>query len=76
MPRLKHFYGLNRLHYLTANTYRKARIFDSDRYKRKSVQTLDKLRAELGFRIIGYVPIRQPTDCHLLIWPGPARTLP
>jgi hypothetical protein len=35
MPRLKHFYGLNHLHYLTANTYRKARIFDSDRYKRE-----------------------------------------
>ena len=32
MPRLKHFYAQNHLHYLTANTYRKARIFDSDRY--------------------------------------------
>ncbi len=37
---LKHFYGLNHLHYLTANTYRKACIFDSDRFKRKFVQTL------------------------------------
>ena len=55
MPRLKHFDGQNYLHYLTANTYRKARIFDSDRYKRKFVQTLDDLRTELGFRIIGYV---------------------
>jgi REP element-mobilizing transposase RayT len=59
MPRLKHFYGLNHPHYLTANTHRKARIFDSDRYKRKFVQTLDQLRAELGFRIIGYVLIPQ-----------------
>jgi REP element-mobilizing transposase RayT len=59
MPRLKHFYGENHLHYLTANTYRKARIFDSDRYKRKFVQTLDDLRTELGFRIIGYVLIPQ-----------------
>ena len=69
MPRLKHFYGQNHLHYLTANTYRKARIFDSDRYKRKFVQTLDDLRTELGFRIIGYVLM--PEHSHLLIWPGP-----
>jgi REP element-mobilizing transposase RayT len=68
MPRLKHFYGQNHLHYLTANTYRKARIFDSDRYKRKFVQTLDDLRTELGFRIVGYVLM--PEHSHLLIWPG------
>jgi hypothetical protein len=32
MPSLKHFCRLNHLHHLTANTYRKVRIFDSDRY--------------------------------------------
>jgi hypothetical protein len=48
MPCLKHFDGQNHLHYLTANTYRKARIFDSDRYKRQFVQTLDGLRADLA----------------------------
>jgi putative transposase len=74
MPPLKHFYGQNHLHYLTANTYRKARIFGSDRYKRKFVQTLDDLRTELGFRIAGYVLM--PEHSHLLIWPGPCRTLP
>ena len=68
MPGLKHFYGQNHLHYLTANTYRKARIFDSDRYKRKFVQSLDDLRTALGFRIIGYVLM--PEHSHLLIWPG------
>ena len=68
MPGMKHFYGQNHLHYLTANTYRKARIFDSDRYKRKFVQSLDDLRTELGFRIIGYVLM--PEYSHLLIWPG------
>jgi len=31
MPRLKHFYGQHHLHYLTANTYREARILDCDR---------------------------------------------
>ena len=68
MPRLKHYYGQNHLHYLTANTYRKPRSFGSDRFKRRFVQTLDDLRAELGFRIIGYVLM--PEHSHLLIWPG------
>jgi len=31
MPRLKHFYDKHHVHYLTANTYRKARIFGPDR---------------------------------------------
>ncbi|HXX21942.1 MAG TPA: hypothetical protein VEO19_02190 [Terriglobia bacterium] len=53
MPRLKHFYSENHLHFLTANIYRRARIFDSERYKRKFVETLDDLRIELGFGIIG-----------------------
>jgi hypothetical protein len=43
-PRRPHYYGLNHLHYLTANTYRRARIFDSDRFKRKFVKTLGDLR--------------------------------
>ena len=29
VPRQQHYYGLNHLHYLTASTYRRARIFDS-----------------------------------------------
>ena len=52
MPRLKDLYGQNQLHCLTANTYRKGRIFDSGRYKRKFVKTADDLRTELGFGII------------------------
>jgi putative transposase len=67
MSRLEHFYGQHHLHYLTANTYRKARIFDSDRFKLKFVQTLDDLWTDLGFKIIGYVLM--PEHCHLLIWP-------
>jgi putative transposase len=71
-----HYYGENHLHYLTANIYRRARIFDSDRFRLKPVlsaangftQTLGNLRAELGFRIIGYVLM--PEHCHLLIWPS------
>jgi hypothetical protein len=70
MPRLEHFYGQNHLHYLTVNAYRKARIFDSDRYKRKFVQTLDDLRTELGFRIIGYVMRNNPVKRGLVAQPG------
>ena len=51
MPRLKHFYEQNHYHYLTESIYRRARIFDSDRFKRKFVQTLDDLRTELDFKI-------------------------
>jgi REP element-mobilizing transposase RayT len=76
VSRQVHYYGENHLHYLTANIYRRARIFDSDRFKLKPVlsaangftQALADLRAELGFRIIGYVLM--PEHCHLLIWPS------
>jgi putative transposase len=67
MPRLRHFYGLNH-HYVTTSTYRRARLFDSDRFKRKFITTLADLRGELGFRIVGYVLM--PEHCHLLLWPS------
>ena len=70
MPRLKHFYGQNHYHYLTESIYRRARIFDSDRFKHQFVRTLDELRSELGFKIFGYVLM--PEHGHLLIWPSPA----
>ena len=46
MPRQRHYYGLNHLHFNTASTYRRARLFDSDRYRRQFVATLAGLRAE------------------------------
>jgi REP element-mobilizing transposase RayT len=65
MARLRHFYGEDHLDYLATNIYRRARIFDSNRYKRKFIQTLGDLRAELGFKIVSYVLM--PEYCHLLI---------
>jgi hypothetical protein len=50
-----HYYDENHLHHVTANVYRRARIFDSDRFRLKSTQTLADLRTELGFRMIGWV---------------------
>jgi len=63
-----HYSDLNHLHYITANTYRRAHILHSDRFKMKFVETLASLREELGFRMIGYVLM--PEHCHLLIWPS------
>jgi len=42
--------------------------------KRRFVTTLADLRGELAFRIVGYVLIRQLTDCHLLLWPSDGAT--
>jgi hypothetical protein len=44
---------LNHLHFITASTYRRARLFDSDRFRRDFVATLTGLRAELSFKVIG-----------------------
>ena len=51
MPRQKHFYGLNHLHYITRSTYHRARLFDSERFKRQWIGTLNGLRSELKFKI-------------------------
>jgi hypothetical protein len=40
VPGQRHYYGLNHLHYLTASAYRRARVFDSDRFRSHFVKTL------------------------------------
>lgn len=55
MPRQHHYYGLNHLHFITASTYRRARLFNSERFRRHFIQTLAELRADFSFKIIGYV---------------------
>ena len=66
--RQKHYYGLNHLHFLTRSTYRRARLFDSEKFRRRWVKTLEELRCELGFKIIGYVLM--PEHFRLLLWPS------
>jgi len=68
VSRQHHCYGASHLHYITTSTYRRARLFDSERFKLKFTTTFDELRAELGFKINGYVLM--PEHCHLLIWPS------
>jgi putative transposase len=65
----KHYYGFNHLHYLTKNTYRRARLYDSVRFRDHWVATLGELRQELGFKIMGYVVM--PEHFHALLWPTP-----
>jgi REP element-mobilizing transposase RayT len=68
VPKLKHYYGLNHLHYLTTSTHRGGRLFDSERFRNQWVTTLGELRRELGFKIVGYVLM--PEHFHALIWPS------
>ena len=68
MPRQKHYYGENHLHFLTRSVYRRTCLFDSDRFRQRWVETLDDLRRELGFKLAGYVLM--PEHFHLLIWPS------
>ena len=51
------YYGENDLHYLTTSVYRRTQIFNSEHFKREFVATLAELRAEPGFRLLGYVLI-------------------
>jgi REP element-mobilizing transposase RayT len=78
VPQPHRYYGEGHLPYLTTRTCRRARVFDSERSKRRFVTTLSPLRAEWGFRIVGYVLMPEPF--HLLIWPGtagnPSRIMP
>ena len=61
-------YGRNHLHFITASTYRRARLFDSFRFRQNFVSTLDALRTPLQFKILGYVLM--PEHFHLLLWPS------
>ena len=68
MPRQKHYYGENHLHYITRSVYRRTRLFDSEKFRQRWVETLGGLRRELGFKIACYVLM--PEHFHLLIWPS------
>jgi hypothetical protein len=67
----KRYYGPNHLDYLTKSTYRRAGLFDSERFRNQWVVTLGDALRELGFGIVGYVAM--PEDFHALIWPTAER---
>ena len=68
MPRQHHFSDGNHLHFITASTYRRVRLFDSPRFQSRFIETLDALKHEHDFRLVGYVLM--PEHFHLLIWPS------
>ena len=53
---------------MATSTYRRARLFDSARFKNRWEATLGERREELDFRIIGYVVM--PEHFPMLIWPS------
>jgi putative transposase len=66
--RQHHYCAASHLHFITASTYRRVRLFDSPRFRDRFIETLDQLRTEFDFRLVGYVLM--PEHFHLLIWPG------
>ena len=56
---LRRFYGSNHLHFLTTGTYRRARIFDSLRFKRQFISTLAERVAKsfASQKLFGFLPI-------------------
>ncbi|MEE8256340.1 MAG: transposase [Acidobacteriota bacterium] len=68
MQRKHHYYGGNHLHFLTTSTYRRVRLFDSDRFRKNFISTLKRLRTRWGFKIVGYVLM--PEHFHLFIQPS------
>jgi putative transposase len=63
-----HFCGGNHLHFITASTYRRVCLFDSPRFRKRFIETLDQLRNEFDFRLVGYVVM--PDHFHILVWPS------
>lgn len=72
MTTCKRHYAPGELQFLTSSTYRRARLFDSERFRRDFVEILGELRREVGFHLIGWVLM--PDHFHLLIWPHPAES--
>ncbi len=60
------------LQFITASTYCRAKLFESERFRQDFVEVLQQLRQEMGFRLIGWVLM--PEHFHLLIKPEPAES--
>ena len=66
MPkRLRRIYGFGHLHFITFSCYRRLPLLASARSRNVFVRTLDQVRCEYGFRLVGYVVM--PEHVHLFI---------
>src|SRR5579885_2820292 len=69
---LKRVFGLGDLHFLTFSCYRRLPLLKSARARDIFVRELAGVRAEMRFRLIGYVMM--PEHVHLLISEPPGKT--
>ncbi|HVB85260.1 MAG TPA: transposase [Candidatus Dormibacteraeota bacterium] len=66
MPKgLKRIYGQGHLHFITFSCYRRLPLLRSARARNVFVRSLDRVRKEYGFKLVGYVVM--PEHAHLLI---------
>jgi len=72
VPFYNRHYHPGQLQFITTSTYRKAKLFQRERFRRDFVEVLDQVRGKLGFLLMGWVLI--PEHFHLLIKPEPAES--
>ena len=72
MPLYRRHFEPGQLQFLTTSTYRRTKLFDSDRFRGDFVEVLGQLRQETGFLLTGWVLM--PEHFHLLIKPEPAES--
>lgn len=66
MPkRLKRYYGLGHLHFITFSCYRRMALLGTVRSRKAFVRALDEVHAKYRFALVGYVVM--PEHVHLLI---------
>jgi putative transposase len=72
MPFYHRAYRPGEFQFITTLTYRRTRLFLSDRFRRSFVQSLEEVRQEWHFLLVGWVLM--PEHFHVLIKPDPAET--
>jgi putative transposase len=70
MTRPARYFHPGQLQFITSSTYRRAQLFESERFRQVFAEVLGTLRQEMGFRLIGWVLM--PEHFHLLLKPEPA----
>ena len=63
--RLKRYYGMGHLHFLTFSCYRRRPLLATVRARNRFVKILNEVRARYGFLLVGYVVM--PDHVHLLV---------
>ena len=72
MPLYHRHYSPGELQFITSSVYHRTPIFANPLFCREFAHTLQELREEFGFLVIGWVLM--PEHFHLLIKPEPAET--